>query len=33
MVRLYPLYHYIARDEDPNEYWSFNAGVVIGLGQ
>lgn len=33
MVRLYPLYHYVAREKDPDKYWTFNAGIVVGFGQ
>ncbi|MBD3345118.1 MAG: hypothetical protein GF401_08665 [Chitinivibrionales bacterium] len=33
MLRLYPQWNYVARDDQPNNYWNFNGGLVFGLGR
>lgn len=33
MVRMYPLYHWVDRERNPDQYWTFNVGLVVGMGR
>jgi hypothetical protein len=33
MVRLYPVWTFMWRDETPDQYWTFNTGIVFGFGK
>ncbi len=31
MFRMYPVWNFVARDQQPRRYWTFNGGIVVGL--